>query len=110
MAIIEEEAQIVREIFARYLDGDSPPQIATGLNERGIVTAQGCRWRPESVHAVISSRHVTGIRVFRKQDFGDGDWPVIIDGAPGPKPRTAAPTGPPRTGDGRSDFTRCEGW
>ncbi|MBV8994709.1 MAG: zinc ribbon domain-containing protein, partial [Pseudonocardiales bacterium] len=27
----------------------------------------------------ISSRHVTGIRVFRGRDFGDGDWPVIID-------------------------------
>jgi len=79
MVIVEEEAEIVREIFARYLDGDSPPQIATGLNERGIVTAQGCRWLPESVHAVVSSRHVTGIRVFRGQDFGDGDWPVIID-------------------------------
>ncbi|HKR49341.1 MAG TPA: hypothetical protein VJT72_07120 [Pseudonocardiaceae bacterium] len=29
--------------------------------------------------AVVSSRHVTGIRVFRGQDFGDGNWPVIID-------------------------------
>jgi hypothetical protein len=79
MVIVEREAEIVREIFARYLDGDSPPQIAAELNERGIVTAQGCRWMPESVHAVISSRHVTGIRVFRRQDYGDGDWPVIID-------------------------------
>ena len=42
--VIVEEAQIVREIFARYLDGDSPPQIAAELNERGIVTAQGRRW------------------------------------------------------------------
>jgi DNA invertase Pin-like site-specific DNA recombinase len=79
MVIVESEAATVREIFARYLDGDSPPQIAAELNERGIVTAQGCRWMPESVHAVVSSRHVTGIRVFRGQDFGDGDWPVIID-------------------------------
>ncbi|MGH4010895.1 MAG: recombinase family protein [Pseudonocardiaceae bacterium] len=79
MVIVEEEAEVVREIFARYLDGDSPRQIAGGLNERGVPTAEGCRWLPESVHAVISSRHVTGIRVFRKQDYGDGDWPVIID-------------------------------
>ena len=79
MVIVEEEARIVREIFARYLDGEGPRQIATGLNERGVPTAQGCRWLPESVHAVISSRHVTGIRVFRKQDYGDGGWPVIID-------------------------------
>ncbi len=73
------EAEIVREIFARYLDGDNPPQIAAGLNERGVPTARGCRWSAESVRAVVASRHVTGIRVFRGQDFGDGDWPVIID-------------------------------
>ncbi len=79
MVIVEQEAAVVREIFARYLDGDSPRQIAGSLNERGVPTAQGCRWLPESVHAVISSRHVTGIRVFRKRDYGDGDWPVIID-------------------------------
>jgi site-specific DNA recombinase len=77
--IIEEEASVVREIFARYLEGDTPGQIARGLNERGIVTAQGLRWVSGSVCGVISSRHVTGIRVFRGEDFGDGDWPVIID-------------------------------
>jgi len=40
-AIVDSEAEIVREIFARYLDGDSPRQIAAELNERGIVTAKG---------------------------------------------------------------------
>ncbi|MGH3753377.1 MAG: recombinase family protein [Pseudonocardiaceae bacterium] len=43
------------------------------------MTAQGLRWTSGSVCGVISSRHVTGIRVFRGEDFGDGDWPVIID-------------------------------
>jgi site-specific DNA recombinase len=79
LVIIEREAEVVRGIFARYLDGDTPRQIAAGLNERGVPTAEGCRWAPESVRAVVSSRHVTGIRVFRGQDFGDGDWPVIVD-------------------------------
>jgi site-specific DNA recombinase len=31
------------------------------------------------VRAVLVSRHVTGIRVFRGEEFGDGDWPMIID-------------------------------
>ncbi|MDQ3763662.1 MAG: recombinase family protein [Actinomycetota bacterium] len=79
MVIIEEEASVVREIFARYLDGDTPHQIARSLNERGIATAQGRRWAPGPVCGVISSRHVTGIRVFRGKDFADRDWPVIID-------------------------------
>ncbi|MGH3902539.1 MAG: recombinase family protein [Pseudonocardiaceae bacterium] len=79
MAIIESEAEVVREVFARYLDGDTLRQIARRLNDRGMPTAEGCHWAPQSVRAVVSSRHVTGIRVFRGQDFGDGNWPVIID-------------------------------
>jgi site-specific DNA recombinase len=79
MVIVEEEARVVREVFARYLDGDTPPQIAADLNERGVPTSQGCRWRAESVRALVASRHVTGIRVFRGEEFGEGDWPVIID-------------------------------
>lgn len=77
--IVEEEAEVVREVFARYLEGDTPPQITRDLNERRVPTSQGCRWRPESVRALISSRHVSGIRVFCGEDFGEGDRPVIID-------------------------------
>ena len=49
------------------------------LAERGEVTAGGNPWQPHSVRGILKSRHVTGIRVFRGRDFGDGDWPVIID-------------------------------
>jgi hypothetical protein len=31
------------------------------------------------VRSVLSSRHVTGIRVFRGQEVGEGDWSAIID-------------------------------
>jgi site-specific DNA recombinase len=79
VVILVDEAEVVREVFARYLDGDTLRQIARRLNERGVPTAQGCHWALQSVRAVVSSRHVTGIWVFRGQDFGDGNWPVIID-------------------------------
>jgi hypothetical protein len=77
--IIEHEAAIVREIFARHLDGVSPRQIAQELAERGVVTAGGNAWQPHSVRGILKSRHLTGIQIFRGQEFGDGDWPVIID-------------------------------
>jgi hypothetical protein len=32
-----------------------------------------------AVRSVLDSRHVTGIRVFRGLDAGEGDWPAIID-------------------------------
>lgn len=36
LEVVEEEAEIVREIFARYVAGESPHAIITDLNRRGI--------------------------------------------------------------------------
>lgn len=36
LEVVEEDAEIVREIFARYTAGESPKAIATDLNRRGI--------------------------------------------------------------------------
>ncbi len=79
VTIIEHEAKIIREIYARYLDGASYHRIAQELTERGERTATGGPWQVHSVRTVLKSRHVTGIRVLRGQDFGEGDWPAIID-------------------------------
>jgi site-specific DNA recombinase len=79
VTILEPEAVIVREIYTRYLDGASPGVIARELNERGELTVSGVGWQPYAVRAVLTSRHVTGIRVFRGEEAGEGDWPAIID-------------------------------
>jgi site-specific DNA recombinase len=79
VTIIEGEAVIVREVYARYLEGASPGLIARELTERGEVTVSGKPWQPYAVRSVLASRHVSGIRVFRGQEAGDGDWPSIID-------------------------------
>jgi site-specific DNA recombinase len=79
VSIIEDEAAIIREIYARCLEGASPGEIARELNERGAVTGSGTLWQPYAVRSVLDSRHVTGIRVFRGQDAGEGDWSAIID-------------------------------
>jgi len=77
--VIEAEALVLREMFARYLDGASPREIAEALNARGAPAAGGGLWHPASVRRMLRSRHVTGIRVFRGEEFGEGDWPAIID-------------------------------
>jgi site-specific DNA recombinase len=79
VTIIDEEAVIIRAIYARYLDGASPGLIARELNDRREVTVSGVPWQPYAVRSVLASRHVTGIRVFRGQEVGEGDWPAIID-------------------------------
>ncbi|MFJ4793924.1 recombinase family protein [Kitasatospora purpeofusca] len=78
MEIIAKEAVIVREVFSGYLDGDTPQKLANDLNRRGEPTALGKEWNPPSVRALLDSRHVAGIRVFRGEEIGDGEWPAII--------------------------------
>ncbi|MFI6286466.1 recombinase family protein [Streptomyces sp. NPDC051018] len=77
--IIPEEAEIVREVFTRYLDGVSPVQLARELHERGEKTAEGRSWNAPRVRDLLSNRHIAGIRVFRGEEIGDGEWPAIID-------------------------------
>ncbi|WP_432043825.1 recombinase family protein [Streptomyces cadmiisoli] len=77
--IVPEEAEIVREIFTRYLDGVSPVQLAKDLFERGEKTAEGRDWTAPRVRDTLDNRHVAGIRVFRGEEVGDGEWPAIID-------------------------------
>jgi Recombinase len=79
VTIIEHEAALIREIYARCLDGASPGEIARELTERGEVTGSGKPWQPYAVRSVLDSRHVTAIRVFRGEDAAEGDWPPIID-------------------------------
>jgi DNA invertase Pin-like site-specific DNA recombinase len=77
--MIPEEAAIVREVFSRYLDGESPLRIAQDLHARDVRTAQGRHWSAPRVRELLGNRHVTGIRVFRGEEIGDGEWPPIID-------------------------------
>lgn len=79
MVVVSEEATIVREIFTRYLDGVSPVQLAKELYQRGEKTAEGRNWSAPRARDVLDSRHVAGIRVFRGEEIGDGEWPAILD-------------------------------
>ncbi|MEV6212718.1 recombinase family protein [Kitasatospora sp. NPDC051914] len=77
--IIPAEAEIVREIYERYLNGETITNIARDLNTRKLPTALGGEWNAANVTVVLRSRHVAGLRVFRGEVIGAGEWPAIID-------------------------------
>jgi DNA invertase Pin-like site-specific DNA recombinase len=79
--IAEHEAEIVRWVFDSFLHGMTPHALAADLNRRGEPTAHGKRWSIPSVLRLLDSRHVAGIRVFRGEEIGPGNWPPIIDEA-----------------------------
>jgi site-specific DNA recombinase len=49
-AIDANQAEVVRRIFADYLSGLSPRQIAHALNAEGIPTARGKTWAMSAIH------------------------------------------------------------
>jgi hypothetical protein len=79
MTVIDEEAEIIKWMFAAYLGGKSARTIARELEARGQRTPLGAHWSPTQVLRVLSSRHVAGIYVFRGEEIGTGAWPAIID-------------------------------
>ena len=59
--IVPEEAGIVRDIYAWYLDGMSQNQIAQKLTEQGIPTPRGNRvWRVSTVRSILSNEKYKG--------------------------------------------------
>lgn len=61
LVIVEEEAKIVREIFAMYLMGLSDCQIADNLTKRGILTRSGKnKWIASTIKGMLTNVKYTG--------------------------------------------------
>ena len=78
--IVSEQAEIVREIFTRYADGESPRSIANELNKRGV-PSPGSTWKRTKRRAkgwtmtalVGTAKMFTGI-LRREQYIGEIVW------------------------------------
>lgn len=51
--VVEEKAEILREIFQRFADGEGPTAIARDLNARGIPTFQHGNWRGPTISKLL---------------------------------------------------------
>jgi site-specific DNA recombinase len=54
LEIVEEEAEIVRQIFADYIAGKTPRQIAHDLNKRSVKPARGRLWSASTINGNVS--------------------------------------------------------
>ncbi len=72
--IVEEEAVLVREIYKRFLDGDTLNQIATDLNNRGILTPskrKNTLWQNETVRRILTNEKYKGDARLQKTYIDD---------------------------------------
>ncbi len=67
MQIVEEEAKVVREIYAMFLDGKTPFYIATVLTKRGIPTPAGKEeWGQNTVKSILTNEKYKGDALLQK--------------------------------------------
>ena len=65
--IVPEEAEIIRRIYHRYLDGCTLGQIKRELDEDGVPTAQGVeRWSPSIIHNILTNEKYIGDALSQK--------------------------------------------
>jgi DNA invertase Pin-like site-specific DNA recombinase len=90
-AVIEAEAEVIREYARRALAGESLKEMANDLNARGIRTSTGRLWSRSALKLVLISARISGRREYtptdsyehgRKPLLGQitatGCWPAII--------------------------------
>ena len=100
--IIPEEADIVREIFARVAAGETYAAICRDLNDRGIRTRHGAAWNRSSFKTILTNQRYIGTFV-SKYHIQEDAIPAIVDKEVFYKVQTSenrVKTGPRRTPNG----------
>jgi len=72
-------AEVVREIVARLLVGDSLNLIARDLTSRGAPSPRGKGWIPSSVRKVALRPGNAALRVHQGEVLGPAAWPALIN-------------------------------
>lgn len=75
------EAEAVRLIARRILEGASMLALARELDATGVTTREGRPWHHASVRVSILNPAIAGLRVHRREIAGPGDWEPILDRA-----------------------------
>lgn len=76
--VVEEEAEVVREIFRRVYDGEHLIRIAEDLNRRGLRTKKGALWNRSSFNKILSNERYIGVYLYKDHRI-EGGFPSIVD-------------------------------
>ena len=77
--VLENEAAAIRQAVTDILAGTSLRRIAIRFNEQGLTTSTGSKWGNLTLRRTLMNPLYAGIRVYRGEVMGKGQWPAIID-------------------------------
>lgn len=72
------EAEVIRQIAARYLAGESLRSIAVWLDDQGVTTVTGKAWNTTTLRGLLRSGRIAGLREHRGEVVGPAVWDAII--------------------------------
>lgn len=78
MTIIESEAELLRDVAARLMSGETVRSIIKHLNTNGFRTVTGRPWSAITLRRLITNPRLAGKRTYLGDVVGDGDWPAIL--------------------------------
>ena len=72
LAINEEEAKVIRQIYKWYTEeGYGAAKIANMLNEKGLTTKRNCKWSQNAICRILTNEIYTGKIINGKQEVTD---------------------------------------
>ena len=72
LAINEEEAKVIRQIYHWYTEeGYGAAKIANMLNEKGLTTKRNCKWSQNAICRILTNELYTGKIINGKQEVAD---------------------------------------
>lgn len=74
-----EGAAIVRQVFDRYVAGETQAEIVRSLNEQGLRTLHGKPFTHNSLRTMLKNEKYTGVYTYKDEVRIDGGVPAIID-------------------------------
>lgn len=78
LAIVPEEAAIIRELARRVLDGENLLTLAKELQARQITSKRGGKLHAQSIRSILLSPTIAGISHRHGKYVGKGQWEPII--------------------------------
>ncbi len=92
--IPNDDSEHVRAALELAASGGSPGRVADLLNERGVLTSRGNRWRISSVHSLLRNEVYTGVRTYGEHRIEGAHEAIVpawlwrkVQKLHGPKPK-----------------------
>jgi len=77
--VVPEEARLVRRIFQRYIEIQSPKVIAAELNAEGFTTKSGKPWNTAAIYRILNNHTYFGEVNYKNKEIHEGAHDAIIN-------------------------------